>query len=61
MLHILEETFNHLKDQAPTVNIYDSLSKKINIRFQDVFERLNELNFDQILASEVGPSYARGA
>lgn len=60
MLCILDETFDHIKDQAPTVDAYESLSKKINIIFQKVFKRLNELNSNQLLASEVGPSHARG-
>lgn len=60
MLIILEKTFAHPKAQAPTVEAYDSLSKKINMSFQRVSKRLRELNSSSFLASYLGPSHARG-
>lgn len=33
---IIDETFAHLKAQAPTAKAYNSLSKHINMRFQRV-------------------------
>lgn len=59
MLIILEEAFAHLKAQAPTTKAYDSLSKKINMSFQCVFEHLSELKSNPF-ASKEGPSHARG-
>ncbi|CAH1427701.1 unnamed protein product [Lactuca virosa] len=56
----LGSLFDHLKAQAPTVESYESLSKHINMSFQQVFERLTELQTNARLASDVGPSDAIG-
>ena len=59
MFHILDETFNHLKAEAPTTNANDLLSMHINISFQKVFEWLDELKSDQVLVSKARTSRAR--
>ncbi|CAI9263876.1 unnamed protein product [Lactuca saligna] len=60
MLVILDETFSYLKAQAFTNETYDSLTKQLKTIFQRVFEPSEELKHKSILASEVGPSHARG-
>lgn len=59
MLLIIGKNFTHLKTQAPTVEAYDALSKQINTSFQRVFKRLSELQSEDRLASDAGPSSAR--
>ena len=56
----MEETFDHIKAQTPTANAYDSLSNQINTSFQHVFERLDNLQSDALLAYEAGSSHAIG-
>lgn len=60
MLIILDETFNHLKAQSLIANAYDLPSKKINMIFQWVFDQLDTLKLDALLASDARSSHARG-
>ncbi|CAH1433656.1 unnamed protein product [Lactuca virosa] len=60
MLLILNETFSHLKDQATTVEAYDSLSKQINMSFKRVFDRLIKLKSNPLFALEAESYHARG-
>lgn len=57
---VREETLDTLKAQPPTVDAYDSLSKKIDMSFQWVFEKLDYRKPDLFLWSEARPSHARG-
>ena len=59
MLHVIDETFNRLKGQAPTVDAYDSPSKRIHRGIQQDFKCLSELKSTIVLASEAGPLYLR--
>ena len=56
----MEETLDILKAQDPIDDAYDSLSKKINMIFQRVFENLDDHKPNLLLASEARPSHARG-
>lgn len=56
LLSILSSLFDHLKVQAPIVEAYDALSKKINMSFQRVIECLYEVQANSRLASDAGTS-----
>lgn len=56
----MDETLDTLKAQAPIVDSYHKLSKQINLSFQRVFEKIDDLKLDVLLASEAGPSNAKG-
>lgn len=60
MLVILDKTFSPLKAQDFTTKAYDALTEQLNTSFQWVFEWLDELKTEFLLALEVGPSHARG-
>lgn len=51
LLLIMDENFDTLKAQAPIIDVYDKLSKKINMIFQRVFKRLDGLKTDALLIS----------
>ena len=59
-LVIIDETFSHLKSKDWTAKAYESLSKQINMSFQNVFMHLNKMNSNYVHASEPGSSHARG-
>lgn len=58
MIIIIDEAFDHLKAQAPGAEDYDTISKQINMIFQPVFKRFNDLKSYALLALEVGLSRA---
>lgn len=60
MLVILDETFAHLKTQAPTFEAYDALTKKLNMIFHWVFEQLEEIKSYYVLALKARTSHAKG-
>lgn len=60
MLIILDEIFTDLKAQALTTEAYEALTKQLNKSFQWVFEWLEELKIESLLASEADLSHARG-
>ena len=60
MLIILDETFASLKAQAPTAEAYDALTKQLKESFKQVFEWLEKLKSESIVASEAGSSHLRG-
>lgn len=43
MILIMEETLDTIKEQAPTAEAYDKLKKQLNMSFQWVFEKLDDL------------------
>lgn len=59
MISILALLFNHLKEQAPTIEAYDALTKQMNTRFKKVFDKLSVVRESSRLTSEVRPSDAR--
>lgn len=59
VLLVMEATLDTLKAQGPTIDVYDKLSKKINLSYQKVLEKIGSMNFDTLLASKARPSHAR--
>ncbi|CAI9299874.1 unnamed protein product [Lactuca saligna] len=52
VLLIMDETLDTLTAQAPTVDAYDKIYKQINLSFQRVFEKIDELKLNALLASK---------
>ena len=60
ILSILAKLFDHLKAQAPTAEVYDALTLRLNTSFQKVFDKFAELKESSLLAPVDGSSVARG-
>lgn len=60
VLLIMEEMLDTLKDQDPTVDAYDKLTKKINLGFQNDFKIFGDLQPGGFLTLEARQYDARG-
>lgn len=60
VIQIILDILNTVKVQTPTVDANDKLSKMVNLSFQKVFDKINEIKGTMLLAPMVGPSDARG-
>lgn len=60
ILSVLQELFNHLKAQAPTVEAYNTLTLQLKTSFQKVFDKISDLKESLVLAPAASSTVARG-